>query len=182
MSLWCLLDWIEDKGSEIHGFQLGLKQFERHRFYVDFCWFFLNFHNTRVLQVFFMGFYYLMQCAFAKTVFSGTKVTRGLAVLILWIIIWDLSWFGPVKLSSLGFNFYELQLFAGLNLQVMHCTNKDRSRNRVSVQGVKSLGGHFACLCQGFDFYEVKKNIAIIIQKENVNTFTLLIIFLLKSL
>ena len=28
---------------------------------------------------------------------------------------------------------------------------------RVSVQGVKSLGGHFACLCQGFDFYEVKK-------------------------
>jgi hypothetical protein len=29
--------------------------------------------------------------------------------------------------------------------------------SRVSVQGVKSLGGHFACLCWGFDFYEVKK-------------------------
>ena len=29
--------------------------------------------------------------------------------------------------------------------------------HRVSVQGVKSLGGHFAHLCQGFDFYEVKK-------------------------
>ena len=28
---------------------------------------------------------------------------------------------------------------------------------RVSVQGVKSLSGHFACLCRGFDFYEVKK-------------------------
>ena len=28
---------------------------------------------------------------------------------------------------------------------------------RVSVQGDKSLGGHFACLCQGFDFYKVKK-------------------------
>ena len=28
---------------------------------------------------------------------------------------------------------------------------------RISVHGVKSLGGHFACLCQGFDFYEVKK-------------------------
>jgi hypothetical protein len=28
---------------------------------------------------------------------------------------------------------------------------------RVSVQGVKSLGGHLACLCRGFDFYEVKK-------------------------
>ena len=45
----------------------------------------------------------------------------------------------------------------------------------VSVQGVKSLGGHFACLCRGFDFYEVKKNI-IIFQKEKGNTFTLLII------
>ena len=28
---------------------------------------------------------------------------------------------------------------------------------RVSVQGVKSLGGHFACLCRGFEFYEEKK-------------------------
>ena len=52
---------------------------------------------------------------------------------------------------------------------------------RVSVQGVKSLGGHFACLCRGFEFYEVKK-IVIIFQKENGNTFTLLIIFMVKSL
>ena len=52
---------------------------------------------------------------------------------------------------------------------------------RVSVQGVKSLGGHFACLCRGFDFYDVKKNI-IIFQKEKGNTFTLLIIFIVKSL
>ena len=52
---------------------------------------------------------------------------------------------------------------------------------RVSVQGVESLGGHFATLCRGFDFYEVKKNI-IIFQKENGNTFTLLIIFIVKSL
>jgi hypothetical protein len=28
---------------------------------------------------------------------------------------------------------------------------------RVSVQGVKSHGGHFACLCRGFEFYDVKK-------------------------
>ena len=28
---------------------------------------------------------------------------------------------------------------------------------RVSVQGVKLLGGHFACLGREFDFYEVKK-------------------------
>jgi hypothetical protein len=50
--------------------------------------------------------------------------------------------------------------------------------SRVSVQGVKSLGGHFACLCRGFEFYEVKKNnFVIIFQKENGNTFTLLIFF-----
>ena len=54
---------------------------------------------------------------------------------------------------------------------------------RVSVQGVKSLGGHFACLCQGFEFYEVKKKFFVIIfQKENGNTFTLFIIFIVKSL
>ena len=32
-----------------------------------------------------------------------------------------------------------------------------RDDTRVSVQGVKSLGGHFACLLRGFEFYEVKK-------------------------
>ena len=55
---------------------------------------------------------------------------------------------------------------------------------RVSVQGVKSLGGDFACLCRGFEFHEVKKKkkIVIIFEKENENTFTLLIIFIVKSL
>ena len=49
-------------------------------------------------------------------------------------------------------------------LRVFHVTKarcvvrKMGGQNRVSVQGVKSLGGHFACLCRGFDFYEVKKN------------------------
>ena len=39
-------------------------------------------------------------------------------------------------------------------------TNEEVSvKLRVSVQGVKSLGGHFACLCRGFEFYEVKKKI-----------------------
>ena len=28
---------------------------------------------------------------------------------------------------------------------------------RLSVQGIKSLVGHFACFCQEFGFYEVKK-------------------------
>ena len=51
------------------------------------------------------------------------------------------------------------------------------------VHGVKSLGGHFACLCRGFEFYEVKKKrFVIIFQKENGNTFTLFIIFVVKSL
>ena len=54
---------------------------------------------------------------------------------------------------------------------------------RVSVQGVESLSGHYACLCREFDFYEVKKKKSkIIFQKENGNTFTLLIIILLKSI
>ena len=43
----------------------------------------------------------------------------------------------------------------------------------VSVQRVK---------CPGFDFYKVKKKNIIIFQKENGNTFTLLIIFIVKSL
>ena len=34
---------------------------------------------------------------------------------------------------------------------------------RVSVQGVKSLGGHFACLCRGFEFYEVKEIIFLLL-------------------
>ena len=55
------------------------------------------------------------------------------------------------------------------------------SQPTVSVQGVKSLGDHFACLCRGFEFYEVKKK-CYYFQKENGNTFTLLIIFIVKSL
>ena len=36
----------------------------------------------------------------------------------------------------------------------------------VSVQGVKSLGGHFACLCRGFEFYEVKKTLLLFFKKK----------------
>ena len=39
--------------------------------------------------------------------------------------------------------------------------------HRVSVQGVKSLGGHFACLCRGFEFFEVKKKFVIIFQRKS---------------
>ena len=55
-------------------------------------------------------------------------------------------------------------------------------QNKVCVQGVKSLGSHFACLCQRFEFYEIRKKNVIIFQKENGNTFTLFIIFIVKSL
>ena len=51
---------------------------------------------------------------------------------------------------------------------------------RVSVRGVKSLGGKFPCLYRGLDFYEVEKDI--IFQNEKGSTFTLLIIFIVKSL
>ena len=52
---------------------------------------------------------------------------------------------------------------------------KTRAKARVSVQGVKSLGGHFACLCRRFDFYEVKRKILLcIFRKEKGNTFILL--------
>ena len=43
-----------------------------------------------------------------------------------------------------------------------------RCQTRVSVQGVKSLGGHFACLCQGFEFYEVKKKILLLFFKKKM--------------
>ena len=38
--------------------------------------------------------------------------------------------------------------------------------NRVSVQGVKSLGGHFACLCRVFEFYEVKTKLLLFFKKK----------------
>ena len=68
-------------------------------------------------------------------------------------------------------------------MKICDLTSVCRFKSKVSVQGVKSLGSHFACLCQGFKFYEVrKKKFVIIFQKENGNTFTLFITFIVKSL
>ena len=39
---------------------------------------------------------------------------------------------------------------------------------RVSVQGVKSLGSHFACLYRGFELYEVKKMLLFFKQKMEI--------------
>ena len=55
------------------------------------------------------------------------------------------------------------------NAQSTYLNNLSRFRTRVSVQGVKSFDGHFACLCGEFGFYEVKKKF----QKDKGNTFTL---------
>jgi hypothetical protein len=44
-------------------------------------------------------------------------------------------------------------------IDVCNCGKKSLKQYiRVSAQGVKSLGSHFACLCRGFEFCEGKKN------------------------
>ena len=78
------------------------------------------------------------------------------------------------KRASLQYPEIQMTKLIGRNLELVYI--------RSSIQGVKSLGGHFACLCRESDFYEVKKNQIIILQKEKGNTFTLLIIFIVKSL
>ena len=62
---------------------------------------------------------------------------------------------------------YKGQIFTIFTSLKFQCTSGNQMhlnnvlfivRCRVSIQRVKSLGGHFSCLCRGFDFYEVKKN------------------------
>ena len=60
--------------------------------------------------------------------------------------------------------------------------HKTRACNKVSVQGVVALSGHFATLCREFDFYEAIFFFIINFQKEKANTLTFLIILLVKSL
>ena len=54
--------------------------------------------------------------------------------------------------------------------------------SRVSVQGVKSFGGHFACLCRGVDFYRVKKKSILFFKKKREVLSHFYIILILKSL
>ena len=53
---------------------------------------------------------------------------------------------------------------------VVGSVEPERVSNKVSVQGVVALGGHFAILCQELDFYEAEKNFMINFQKEKANT------------
>jgi hypothetical protein len=56
------------------------------------------------------------------------------------------------------------------SLDLTQSKNIKKHQVRVSVQGV---GGHFACLCRWFDFYEVKKILLLFFKKkmEILNTF-----------
>ena len=54
--------------------------------------------------------------------------------------------------------------------------------SRVSVQGVKSLGSHFACLFWEFDFYEVKKKNCNYFSKTKGKFFYTFNHFIVKSL
>ena len=59
----------------------------------------------------------------------------------------------------------------GKNLSIIFrtcVTSKFCIKRRVSVQGVKSLGGHFASLCRGFEFYEVKKILLVLKKKGEI--------------
>ena len=52
-----------------------------------------------------------------------------------------------------------------------HSSSEDSSSSdegRVSVQGVKSLVGHFACLCLRFEFYEEKKMLLFFKKKREI--------------
>ena len=52
------------------------------------------------------------------------------------------------------------------NCQMCQLCFKTAKKPKVSVQGIKQLGGHFACFCREFDFYEVKKNILLFVEKK----------------
>ena len=59
--------------------------------------------------------------------------------------------------------------FSRQNLKGKEIDEKESRRKfRVSVQGVKSLGGHFACLWREFDFYEIKKILLFFKEKREI--------------
>ena len=91
----------------------------------------------------------LSEMVFANGLLCFGKPLRKLSARA---ILWRQSWDSPSSdgqgqsfLVESGFSWRWLKTF------------KVWISYRVSVQGVKSLGGHFACLCRGFEFSEVKK-------------------------
>ena len=55
---------------------------------------------------------------------------------------------------------------------IIHMLKKRDWKIRVSVQGVKSLGSHFACLCRRFDFYEIKKKYYYFLKRKGKYLYT----------
>ena len=115
---------------------------------------------------------------------------RGFLTIDTWFLFgnWTLTglFFSISALKPVYFSYFNFQFFFQDDtfyiMIIVQCAAVINSINnpRVSVWGVVSLGGHFTCLCQGFDFYDVKN--IIIYQKEKGNTFTILIIFVVRSL
>ena len=71
-----------------------------------------------------------------------------------------------VCLSVYTFTKYILESFFTQDFSLFYIGLNFRESLRVSVQGVKSFGGHFACLCRGFEFYEVKKKMLLFFKKK----------------
>jgi hypothetical protein len=68
------------------------------------------------------------------------------------------------KPEVLKFHPYSILTGQPMVVFVIYCVF--RSKHRDSVQGVKSLGGHFVGLCWEFDFCEVKKKILLFFKKK----------------
>ena len=71
----------------------------------------------------------------------------------------------PYDFTSFYFKSWTNQKFTNKILVKLWNTGESLSEARVSVKGIKSLGSHFACLCRGFEFYEVKKKLLLFFKK-----------------
>ena len=93
---------------------------------------------------------------------SGTLCYRWAhAKLVSLAESWDVNKLQNLKKRQYKFSYFQTLTFQSskyISTFTNHQIEDVIEKTRVSVQEVKSLGGHFACLCRGFEFYEVKKN------------------------
>ena len=106
--------------------------------------------------------------------FIGSKVGLYVSFLICLYIFWKHC------LKKINWEYLIRDIIRKLKCQLETYNSNANSKSlrthcgattRVSVQGVKSLGGHFACLCRGFEFYEVKKNFCYYFSKRKCKYF-----------
>ena len=123
----------------------------------------LTFIFTGILQTF---RFLISHCKFDAAIFRGAGVSKN-----LWGKAYVVGKISPL-LISIGLIIFKKQKTVGSKNNkkevLLSLSNLIWSARpvRVSVKGVKSLGGYFACLHQEFDFYEVKKYIFIILQNK----------------